>query len=324
MTLTWARLTWARLTLRLSRFELLAFGGAIVLFTVLTALAAVWIASLRPPPECLSTLPDAIHPLKCEALGAAWYNAQGSVAGLGAGLLIFISFAAGLFLGVPIVAREVERGTTRLAWSLAPSRMRWFVARMVPILVVLAVLTYIGGIAVDRFVGASMPDDDLTNSFVNFGFRGLLIASRAIFIFAVGVAVGAIFARALPAVILTAIIATIGLAGGERVHQMILASEAIAIPIDQQTGEGGGKPGDMYIDQKFVLPDGTLVGWEYFNGEANGPYDDQGNPKYPQVAIVVPGERFRFVETREALALAAGSVVALLLAGFVVSRRRPG
>jgi hypothetical protein len=290
MTLTWARLTWARLTLRLSRFELLAFGGAIVLFTVLTALAAVWIASLRPPPECLSTLPDAIHPLKCEALGAAWYNAQGSVAGLGAGLLIFISFAAGLFLGVPIVAREVERGTTRLAWSLAPSRMRWFVARMVPILVVL----------------------------------GLLIASRAIFIFAVGVAVGAIFARALPAVILTAIIATIGLAGGERVHQMILASEAIAIPIDQQTGEGGGKPGDMYIDQKFVLPDGTLVGWEYFNGEANGPYDDQGNPKFPQVAIVVPGERFRFVETREALALAAGSVVALLLAGFVVSRRRPG
>jgi hypothetical protein len=308
----------------LSRFELLAFGGAIVLFTVLTVLAAFWIDSLRPPPECLSTLPDVIPPPKCEALGAAWYNAQGSVAGLGAGLLIFVSFAAGLFLGVPIVAREVERGTTRLAWSLAPSRMRWFLARMVPILVVLAVLTYIGGIAVDRFVGATSPNDDLANSFINFGFRGLLIASRAVFIFAVGVAVGAIFARALPAVILTAIIATIGLAGGERVHQMILASEAIAIPIDQQSGESFSKPGDMYIDQRFVLPDGSIVGWQYFNGEPNGPYDDQGNSKYPQVAIVVPRERFRFVETREALALAAGSLVALLLAGFVVSRRRPG
>jgi hypothetical protein len=42
------------------------------------------------------------------------------------------------------------------------------------------------------------------------------------------------------------------------------------------------------------------------------------------VSIVVPGERFRFVESREALVLAGGTLVALLLAGFVVSRRRPG
>ena len=61
------------------------------------------------------------------------------------GLLIFLSFAAGLFLGVPIVARELERGTARLAWSLAPSRMRWFLARMLPILVVLALVTFLGG-----------------------------------------------------------------------------------------------------------------------------------------------------------------------------------
>ena len=34
-------------------------------------------------------------------------------------------------------------------------------------------------------------------------------------------------------------------------------------------------------------------------------------PKYPIVMLVVPGERYRFVETREALALAGGSLVAL-------------
>ena len=51
------------------------------------------------------------------------------------GLLIFLSFAAGLFLGVPVVARELERGTARLAWSLAPSRMRWYLARLLPLLV---------------------------------------------------------------------------------------------------------------------------------------------------------------------------------------------
>ena len=328
MSLTGSRLDWARLTFRLSQFELVAFGGFVALFIALTVGAASWIDSLRPPAECLNlglVRDPAVELMqRCEAANNAWYSAQQGPVGLSYGLLLFLSFAAALFLGVPIVAREIERGTSRLAWSLAPSRTRWFASRMVPILVVVAVLTFIAGVATDRFVNAIMPTEDLGNSFAMFGFRGLLIASRAVFIFSVAVLVGAVVARALPAVILTAVIATIGLAGGERVHQMILESEAVAVPINEQTGEGGAKPGDMYITQKFVLPDGTLVGWEYFNGEFNGPYDEFGVSKYPQVAIVVPGERFRFVETREAIVLALGSLVALLLAGFVVTRRRAG
>jgi ABC-type transport system involved in multi-copper enzyme maturation permease subunit len=235
------------------------------------------------------------------------------------GLLVFLSFAAGLFLGVPIVARELERGTARLAWSLAPSRMRWFLARLLPVLALLAVVTFLAGIAAERFVASTTAETDLANSFTNFGFRGLLIASRAVFIFAVGVAVGSIVARALPAVILAAVIATIGLAGGERVHNMILASEAVVVPADQNNNP---RQGDLFIDQKFVLPDGSLVDYGYFAG--TDPYDQNGNPKYPIVNLVVPGDRYRFVETREALALAGGSLVALVLAGFVVSRRRPG
>jgi hypothetical protein len=313
-------LDWARLTLRLNRFELRAFGGLILAFGVATVLAAGWIDSLRPPAECLANV--ITHPTDCEAKGAAWYAAQSSIVGLSAGVVVFLSFAAGIFLGVPIVARELERGTTRLAWSLTPSRMRWFLARMVPIVVVLAVLTFAAGVAADRYTGAIAPNDDMANSFTGFGLRGLLIASRAVFIFAVAVAVGAVVGRALPAVILAAVIATIGLAGGERVHQMILQREAVAIQSDPNSEFGGGRPGDLFIDQKFKLPDGSLVDYSYFGGQ--DPFDEFGNPKYPIVNLVVPGERYRFVETREALALAGGSLVALLLAGFVVSRRRPG
>jgi hypothetical protein len=192
---------------------------------------------------------------------------------------------------------------------------------MVPILVALALITFVAGIAADRFVGAVTPGIDLSNAFTAFGFHGLLIASRALFIFGVAVLVGAVVARALPAVILTAVIATIGLAGGERVHQEILEREAIAVPIEN-TESGTANLGDLYITQKFVLPDGSLVDYSYFGGA--DPYDQEGNPKYPVVSIVVPGERFRFVESREALVLAGGTLVALLLAGFVVSRRRPG
>ncbi len=312
-------LDWARLTLRLGRFEVLAFGGLVLVLAAAAFAAAARIDSLRPPANCFGVID--VYPPGCESALNTWYAASSGIPSLIAALLLFLSFAAGVFLGVPIVARELERGTTRLAWSLAPSRMRWFLARMVPMLIVLAVVTFTAGVALDRLVAAGAPDQDLANSFIAFGFRGVLIASRAVFIFAVGAVVGAVVGRALPAIILTAVIATIGLAGGERVHQEILQREAVAVPMDPN-GNGGAGPGDMYIEQKFVLPDGTLVGWEYFNGSDQ--FDEFGNPKFPQVVLVVPGERYRFVEAREALALAGGSLVALLLAGFVVSRRRPG
>ncbi len=79
----------------------------------------------------------------------------------------------------------------------------------------------------------------------------------------------------------------------------------------------------MWIDSKFQLPDGSLVGWEYF-GDQGPVYDENGNSQFPMVSLVIPGERYRFVEAREALALALGTLVALLLAAAVVVRRRPG
>jgi len=225
-------LTWARLTFRLARFEVIAFGAVILALIVATILAAASIDAVRPPANCFSSTPDGMPIAGCEEALNAWYTAQQGIVGLAAGLLIFIAFAAGVFLGVPIVARELERGTTRLAWSLTPSRMRWCAARLVPIFVVVAIATYVAGVAVDRFFAATNPLDDMANSFTAFGFRGLLIASRAIFIFAVAVAVGAIVGRVLPAIIFAAIIATIALAGGEAVHQRILVTEAVPVPMD--------------------------------------------------------------------------------------------
>lgn len=315
-------LDWARLTFRLNRFELLAFGGAVTLFIVLTVIAAARIDAVRPPAECLVYSETIAPPAACEQLNRIWYDAQSGATGISTVLVTFLSFAAALFLGVSIVAREVERGTTRLAWSLSPSRTRWFLARTVPVLVAVAVATYVGGVAIDRYVAATVSDGDLANSFTSFGLRGLLIASRAVFIFAVAVLVGAVVARALPAVILSAAVVAALLAGGERVHLQLLAQEAVVVPTNLQTGEDGARPGDMWIDQKFVLPDGSLVDYGYFDGI--DPYDEFGEPTYPVVTLLVPGERYRFVETREAAALGGGSVVALALAALVVKRRRPG
>lgn len=309
-----------RLTLRLQRFELFSFGSALVVLVIAGFAGAAYVDALRPGPECLAI--DGSAPSACDAALRAWNSAQAMLGGLILTPTLAVAYFVGGFLGVPIVARELERGTTRLAWSLAPSRWRWFAARVLPILLILVVLTFAAGAAIDRFFAASVQGEDPAASFSLFGARGGLLAARAAFIFAIAVAVGAVVGRALPALILTALIATIAIVGGEGVHQnLILRNEAIPVPMAFDDSLSNRR-GDLFFDTVFQLPDGRLVRWEDLGPDA--PIDENGNPRYPMFSMVVPGSRYRFVEAREALVLAGGTLVALVLAGYVVARRRPG
>ena len=47
-------------------------------------------------------------------------------------------------------------------------------------------------------------------------------------------------------------------------------------------------------------------------------------PEYPNIQLVIPGERYREIEAREALAELGISAVLLAIGAFVVLRRRPG
>ena len=328
--MTGDRFDWIRLTLRLHRFELFAFGVAIIGLVVGAFAAAAYIEGFRLPPECVFS--DGVEPSEevvfaCEAAYRRLSDAQ-TIGALVMSPLLLVTFAMSLFLGVPVIARELERGTVRLAWWLTPSRWRWYLARLVPIVVVVVVLTFAAGVAADRMFAANNPSADLANSFEGYGARGGLLAARALFVFAVAVFVGSFIGRALPAVIVAALLATIGLYGGINVHDRILQGEAVQIPADGSGFGDGFGSGDKYIDQKFVLEDGTLVGYDYFFSSGQGgqgdPFDEFGNPKYPMVNLLIPGERYRAVEAREAGVLILGSLVALLIAGFVVVRRRPG
>ncbi len=185
------------------------------------------------------------------------------------------------------------------------------------------VLSLVAGLALDRLVGATEPTADPFRSFAGFGGRGVVLAARAIFILAVGVAIGSVVGRVLPALILTAVIGAIGLSGGSNVHSRILASEAVIYA----GVDGAARPGDLYIDQRIRTPDGSIVTWDQLNVLVPPPDDgltEWPPPGYTFVALVVPAERYPEVQLREIAALAAGSLVALLIAGAVVRRRRPG
>ncbi len=312
--------TTIRLSLRLQAFELLTMTVLTGTALVLTALAVTWIDAAGFGPACVAQMRTGALDATCEVAQEAFYRASSTPADrLAQALVLVVPFLFAAVAGVAVVGRELERGTTRLAWALSPSRTRWFLGRVVPVGVVVIVLAFALGVAADRLVAASMPEVDTANGFPLFGFRGIVLAARATFTFAVAVLIGAAIGRTLPALLVTAVVVFIGIAGGTEVHQQILEREAIVLPGEEYHAE------NLYFSSGFVLPDGRFAGWQEI--EAIDPPPTDGSewvPKYPQASLVVPGSRYRFVEARETAALSAGSLLALLLSALVVRRSRPG
>src|SRR5206468_12843846 len=48
--------------------------------------------------------------------------------------LNFLPMLVGIFWGAPLIAREVEQGTQRLAWTQSVSRLRWMTTKLVLLL----------------------------------------------------------------------------------------------------------------------------------------------------------------------------------------------
>ena len=309
-----------RLTLRLHRFEVYAFGVTLVFLSIAAFAVATYIDSLKPGPACFPELNEPTA--ACRVALDKYWGAQQSLGTLLGTPTLIVTSVIGLFLGVPIVGRELERGTTRLAWSLAPSRWGWYLSRVLPMAVVVVVASFVAGIAMDRFFAASTPNQDLTQSFAGYGARGSLLAARALFLFGLSVIAGAVIGRALPALIVAGLLGAVLLSAGENFYQsVLLRQEAVPVAMTDYTYQGN-QP--LYFDARWQLPDGTLVGYEYF-GDQGPPYDENtGEPTYPQFQLLVPGTEYRWVEAREAAALVGASVVAILIAGVIVQRRRPG
>ena len=62
----------------------------------------------------------------CQSAAAEWLH---KIARVSLALVPIFPIIGGFLVGGPIVAKELETGTARLAWSLGPSRLRWFAGR---------------------------------------------------------------------------------------------------------------------------------------------------------------------------------------------------
>jgi hypothetical protein len=119
----------------------------------------------------------------------------------------------GIFWGAPLIARELETGTHRLAWNQSITRTRWLVVKLTLIgLAAMAVTEAFSllqgwwaapiGKAVGLGGGASIMSEGRFGPFV-FPTHGITPLGYAAFGFALGVTAGLLIRRAIPAMAVT-------------------------------------------------------------------------------------------------------------------------
>ncbi len=127
---------------------------------------------------------------------------------LGVILSLVMPVLAGVLLGAPLVAREAENGTTMLAWTQDASRTRWLLAQAVPVAVLLAVAAAALQLEFGRLSGLRAGLAWSAWSPEAFTLHPLPLAGWTALAFSLGVLLGAVIRRTVPAIAATIACAT--------------------------------------------------------------------------------------------------------------------
>ena len=128
------------------------------------------------------------------------YLTQVSLIGV---LLIAVPAAIGVFWGAPLITRELETGTHRLAWNQSVTRNRWLAVKLA--FIALFSLAVTGLLSLLLTWSASRLDQVEGKRFagLNFDSRNIVPLGYAVFFFVLGVTIGLFIRRSLPAMALT-------------------------------------------------------------------------------------------------------------------------
>ncbi len=227
----------------------------------------------------------------------------------------------GLFWGVPLLAREHERGTQRLVWTQSVPRARWLAVK----LGVLGVAVTLSGLAFGAVVlGWTAAGATPFNRFSDavFGVTGVAAGAWFLALFALGAASGAILRRMLPAMAVT-IAVFAGLMTGAYLVRAHYATPEVALSGPQ----GIVVPDDALITGTGVVgPSGERLSWSEAMAACAGAEPvacmrDRGYER--QYTEYHPADRYwRFQWTETGLLLVLSLVLAGVTARQVVNRSR--
>jgi hypothetical protein len=208
-------------------------------------------------------------------------------------ILLALPAIIGMFWGAPLVARELESGTFRLAWTQSRSRMRWFGGKLA--VVGLATLAAQGLVSLTLTwwwspVGRANPNRFSPALFGTFGITPLGYAAFAL---ALGITAGVVIRRTIPAMAATlAVFAGVRLAVTYWVRPYFAAPVHAVLAIGQSDTIGLNAPRGGPVSLNFFpppMPDAWVRSAEVANAAGQQPSGSVLSQLCPQFVRVVNG-----------------------------------
>jgi hypothetical protein len=200
----------------------------------------------------------------CQDL-AGPFNGTWNVMSYGAIFLPLLPALIGAFAGAPVLARELETGTFRFAWTQGFERWRWALAKLVALAVVLAAATFAFSALVSwcyqPYLGAGNQDLGLYGNsqlVTVFSLREVTFPAWTVAIFAVGALAGMLTRRVVPA-----IVAALAVYAGLAIAAAALLREHYLAPL---VTSDSSVPGTAWITGQWWTKDGRFA----FSGNPPG------------------------------------------------------
>jgi ABC-type transport system involved in multi-copper enzyme maturation permease subunit len=247
---------WLRMAGVTWRQHRIALAGVAVLLGAL----AVWLWIIGLPVHRDYAAMTACHPASspdCQDL-VNTFNSTWGLMGNAAILLQVLPALIGAFVGAPVLARELETGTFRFAWTQGFGRWRWALAKLVPLAVVLAAAT--GAFSVllswcyQPYIATGNQDLGVYGNsplVTVFSLREVTLPAWTVATFAIGALAGMLIRRVVPA-----IVAALAVYAGLAIAAVAFLREHYLTPL---VASNANVPGTAWIIGQWWTKDGRFA-----------------------------------------------------------------
>jgi hypothetical protein len=173
-------------------------------------------------------------------------------------LVVLLPALIGIFWGAPMIARELENGTYQLAWTQSVTRTKWL---MIKFGLVGTASVVVAGLFSLMVTWWSSPLDRLHNAaFGSFDHRDLVPMGYAALALALGVFLGLVIRRTVPAMAATLVVfVACRLAFTDWIRTHFAAPLHVTSPLFVATGQGPTSPGAGAINPADWVISGTTI-----------------------------------------------------------------